>query len=147
METQFYACKYCFKEFEPKRRRVQKYCSDTCRSKAYHVRQLNNTADKNNTATTEVQKPMSLPPLPSKTKIDQISLAGVGNAALGQLAVNSLKAIITSENNKPATKGDLNKLLEKLNNRYHLIKNYPPQPDGALAYFDLQTNELVFFKS
>jgi Fe-S-cluster-containing dehydrogenase component len=146
METQFYKCKYCFKEFEPKRRLVQKYCSNSCRSKAYHVRQLKNTNKNNNTTAIEVPKPMSLPPIPAKTKIDKVSIAGVGNATLGNLAASSLKSIFTPENNKPATKGDLNKLLDKLNYRYHLINNYPPQPNGTFAYFDLQTNEMVFLK-
>ena len=144
METQFYKCKYCFKEFEPKRRLVQKYCSNSCRSKAYHVRQLKNTNKNNNTTAIEVPKPMRMPPIPSKTKIDKVSIAGVGNATLGSLAAGGLKSIFTPENNKPATKGDLKQLIEKLDYRYHLVNNLPRRLDGALPYFDLDTGEIVY---
>ena len=31
METYLYTCQHCFKEFVPTRRRVHKFCSDSCR--------------------------------------------------------------------------------------------------------------------
>ena len=87
---------------------------------------------------------MSMPPIPSKTKIDKVSIAGVGNATLGSLAAGGLKSIFTPENNKPATKGDLKQLIEKLDYRYHLVNNLPRRLDGALPYFDLDTGEIVY---
>ena len=38
-----YKCDYCSKKYKPKRRRAQKYCSNSCRSKAYRKRQLTKT--------------------------------------------------------------------------------------------------------
>jgi len=140
-DTEFYTCKYCYKEFEPKRRRVQKYCSDTCRSKAYHFRKTKE-AQLSTNKSTGLAAPKDMP-TPSKEKM---SLAGVGNAALGNFAADSLKSLFTKESNKPATKGDLAQLLEKLNGRYHLITNMVPDPFGKLPYFDMVEGVLVYLK-
>lgn len=134
-DTQFYTCTYCYKEFEPKRRRVQKFCSNTCRSKAHHFKK---TKDKSLTTLVTsknvlIQKPQEI------NKPERISAAGIGNAALGTIAVNTAKALFTSEDNKSATKGDLKRLAAEINGRYHLVKNMSPRFDGALAYFDMET--------
>jgi len=42
----------------------------------------------------------------NKTSIEKMSLAGVGNAAAGNLIADGVKHIITSYQNLPATKGD-----------------------------------------
>jgi hypothetical protein len=139
-ETKYYKCNYCFNEYTPNRRRVQIYCSNTCRSKAHH-------AKKNNTTTLAIKELPQVPIPSTKTKVESMSMAGVGNAAIGSLAADALNKILTKEENKPLTKGDLNKLLEVLNQRYHLVKNIPPRIDGAQPYFDLTTNNIVFFKS
>jgi hypothetical protein len=123
-----YTCEYCYGKFVPKRRRVQKYCSNSCRSKAYHVR-------KNG------------PPLKGVpggvTPTEKMSLAGVGNAAAGTAAVTILANLLTKEENKPATKGDLNKIAETLK-RYHKIINLGADPNGRLPYFDLETKMVVY---
>lgn len=69
----------------------------------------------------------------------------MGNAALGTLAVDATKAIFTSEDNKSATKGDLKHLAAEITGRYHLVKNISPRFDGALAYFDMQTQCVEYF--
>jgi len=139
-DREFYTCKYCFKEFEPKRRRVQKYCSNTCRSKAHHARQTKSHFLA--TKPTEVSVPNNMPS-PSKKSM---SMAGVGNAAAGTLAADAIKTLLTKESNKPATKGDLSQLLEKLNGRYHLINNMPPNFRGEYPYFDLVEGVVVYLK-
>ncbi|TYB76804.1 hypothetical protein ES676_05540 [Bizionia saleffrena] len=140
----YYTCEYCFTDFEPKRRRVQKYCSDTCRSKAYHLRK--STPNKTTELipfTTAVQE--AQPPIPpSKTKIEAVSTAGIGNAAAGSLLADSLKSIFTPLDNKPATKADFKQLSDKLTKRYHLVKNIPNRHDGALPYFDIETGNVVY---
>ena len=140
LETKYYTCKYCFKEFEPKRRRVQKYCSNSCRSSAYQQRKAiqNNTKD-------------NLPKLtdsdvPQATHKEKISAAGVGNAALGVLAANTAKSLLTPRKNKPATKGDIDLLIEKLGGRYHLVKNMPPNIHGEYPYYDLLQGILVYLR-
>jgi len=59
------------------------------------------------------------------------------------LAADGIKAIITSSYNKPATKGDLKKLVSEINGRYHFVKNIPARFDGALPYFDFDTNTIA----
>ena len=141
MDQKYYICKYCFKEFEPTRRRIQKYCSNTCRSKAYHARQSTATSAKEEILETTKE---SIPP--KKTKIESVSLAGIGNAAGGTIAADALKSIVTSFDDKPATKGDLKKLKEQILGRYHIINNLAPRYDGALAYYDMETNMVIYFK-
>ena len=41
LEPKHYTCNYCQQNFVPKRRRVQKYCSNSCRSSAYQLRKGN----------------------------------------------------------------------------------------------------------
>lgn len=134
----FYTCKYCFKEYEPKRRRVQIYCSNTCRSKAYHARKINSIT----TQTDQGIVPLDTPTLQQES----MSLAGIGNAAAGVLAVEGVKRLLTKEENKPATKKDLAQLVEKLSNRYHLVKNMNPNMNGEYPYFDMVEGVVVYLK-
>ena len=139
-DTKFYTCGYCYKEFEPKRRRVQKYCSDTCRSKAYHSRKTKVQSPDSKSAEFTVPNDIPTP------KRENMSMAGVGNAAAGTLAANAIKSLLTKESNKPATKGDLTQLLEKLNNRYHLVTNMQPNFRGEYPYYDLVDGVLVYLR-
>lgn len=139
-ETKYYTCEYCFKEFQPKRRRVQKYCSNSCRSSAYQQRKAIENNEKDNLPKLTNS---NVPQVPIKEKI---SAAGVGNAALGVLAVDTAKALLTSRENKPATKGDLLSLIEKLNARYHLVNNMPPNIHGEYPHYDMQQGILVYLK-
>lgn len=139
IEKAFYTCKYCFKEFEPKRRRVQKYCSNTCRSKAHHAKKA---SELSTTKTDSVSVPNNLP----KPNNEKMSATGIGNAAVGTLAADALKSLFTSEQNKPATKGDLALMLEKLNSRYHLITNMVPNALGRYPYFDMVEGKVVYIK-
>ncbi|WP_243472787.1 hypothetical protein [Winogradskyella sp. MH6] len=135
-DDKYYICKYCYKEFEPKRRRVQKFCSNTCRSKDFHARNTNKTTDFAKEA---------LPKIVEQSKrTEKISIAGIGNATAGTLLANEIKSFFTSEKNKPARVGDIHLLIEKLEMRYHPINNRPPNSFGQLPYFDLMTNEIVF---
>ncbi|WP_299117559.1 hypothetical protein [uncultured Winogradskyella sp.] len=135
--TRYYTCEYCYKEYVPKRRGVQKYCSNSCRSNACRLRNSKN------------QKTNSIKPLETKVSNQaekQMSLAGVGNAAAGAMLANTIKTVFTKEDNKAATKGDLKRLTEKLLGRYHLVNNLPVNSKGEYPYFDLQANVVVYFK-
>jgi len=138
-----YTCKYCYKEFSPTRRRVQQYCSNTCRSKAHHKRKTeNNKITTNNKLSTAPP----LPSTPSKTKIDSMSTSGIGNAALGNLIADGLKSIATSNKNKPATKGDLDALKNLLTSRYLPINNMQLDQYGNRPYYDIETKSVVYLK-
>jgi len=73
-------------------------------------------------------------------------MAGVGNATAGYLIAEGVIALLKKEDNKAATKGDLKLLTEKLLGRYHLVKNFSPNINGELPYFDLVTQEIVYYK-
>lgn len=150
MDTHKYTCKYCHEQFIPKRRYSQKYCSNSCRSRAYHRRQV----EKN--ALSDSPKPKTegfgskLPAFKPKETLqpqtmsnDKMSLAGVGNAAAGTLVADLIKYAFQGKGNQPATKNDIGTLINKLQ-RYHLITNLPPRPFGKKPYFDLHTNQVVY---
>ncbi|MDO7173728.1 hypothetical protein [Mariniflexile sp. AS56] len=134
MEEEFYICTYCYKEYTPNRRRFQKFCSGSCRSKAHHARKTKESALPS--VTKEIPE--------AKTKIDSLSLAGVGNATIGTLAADGVKFLFTPPDKKTATKGDLIELANKLTTKYHLVKNLPPRHDGALPYFSMETKMIIY---
>ena len=144
MEKHLYICKFCQKEFKPTRRKAQKFCSATCRSKNHHHK--NKVAAK---TSKEIVTETFKEPEKNKIAIDKLSTAGVGNAALGTLAANTAtalaKQIFVSENNKPATKGDIQELKDLINTRYFEVHNVSPDPYGNKAYFDMSTNKIVYY--
>jgi len=125
MENNQYQCNYCRKEYIPKRRRIQKFCSVSCRVGSH---QLKNKNSKKELITSDNN-------LPKKTTVDKMSLAGVGNSAAGTLMVDVLKNVFTKEENKPATKKDLLDLTSKLE-RYQEIKNLTNDTFGKRPYYD-----------
>jgi hypothetical protein len=75
--------------------------------------------------------------------VDKMSFAGVGNSVAGTLAVEGLKALFLSEENKPATKLDIQKLEKRLN-RYQEIKNMPINFKNQKPFFDNIQNIIVY---
>lgn len=137
--TKYYICKYCYKEFEPKRRRVQKYCSNTCRSKAYHARKTSGTA---------IEIRTTPPNISERTKqSEKMNLAGIGNATVGNLLAQGIKTVFTKEDEKPATKGDIQKLIEILGYQYLPIHNLPPKSRGEKPFYDVSNRELVYLSN
>jgi len=130
MENHLYTCHYCSKQFEPKRRRIQKFCKASCRA-GYH--RLKNKST-----------------LPIKTttnsKIEKMSLAGVGNAALGSLSAEVFKNAFISKENKPATKKDIAELKKSLQ-RYHPVKNLPIDIYQGYPFFDILEGKIKYFKN
>ena len=134
MENRNYRCNYCKKEYIPKRRRVQKFCSSSCRVGFF---KLQKKSSMNNSELSSLRKK------PKKQTVEDMSIEGVGNAALGTLAVNTITSIFTKEENKPATKGDLQKLSLKLN-RYQDIRNLSNNELGKKPFYDTELNILVY---
>ena len=125
-----YKCEYCSKKYVPKRRRKQKFCSNSCRSKNHRLIK-------------SIQNENNHPVDKTKNKIDTMSVAGVGNAAVGIALVEGLKTVFTSEENKAATKKDIKNLENKIG-RYHRILNMKPRLDGKTPYFDMATLKVVY---
>ena len=75
-----------------------------------------------------------------------ISMAGIGNATIANVVTEVGKSIFIKEENKPATKGDIQNLANKISERYILIKNMDARADGAPAYFDTTLKEIVHLK-
>lgn len=92
----------------------------------------------------DLAKPKTNPS--GKTSINKMSLHGVGNAAIANVATDVLKSLLTKEDNKPATKGDLKALIAKLKERYTKINNIPRRQDGTEAFFDNVEQKVVYFK-
>lgn len=105
METRTYECHYCKKEFVPKRRRVQKFCSNSCRVGSHQLKNKKSNES-------EVSKVDNLKT--EKIKIEHMSIAGVGNAAAGMLVAKIITDLMTKFENKQATKQDMIQLNLKL---------------------------------
>lgn len=133
METRMYRCQYCRKEYKPKRRRVQKFCSTSCRVGSHRLKSISNKELVNLKNTPKIEK----------ANVDKMSWAGIGNSAAGTLAVEGLKALLLKEENKPATKSDLLKLEKRLN-RYQEIKNMPLNMKNQKPFFDSFQRIIVY---
>ena len=133
MDNYLYKCQYCGKEFKPNRRHKQKFCSNSCRVGAFNLKKEKGLV----LPAKAVEKKAPL-------KIEKMSIAGVGNAAAGTLAVNAITSLLTKEANKPATKGDMKDLLANLKQRYHPVKNLGIRSDGTKPFYDNQSQNIVY---
>ena len=136
MESYLYTCKYCGKQYKPNRRKKQKYCTNSCRVRAFVLK----NEKRLNLPTKEFQEPKPI-------QVEKMSIAGVGNAAVGTLAVNLATSLFTSEENKPATKKDLKNLALSLKQRYHPILNMDLRLDGAKPFYDSETKHFIYIKT
>lgn len=150
MDTHKYTCKYCHEQYVPKRRYSQKYCSNSCRSKAYHRRQVEkNALSDSPKPKTEgfVSKLPAFKPkeaeLPQTQYPDNMTLGKVGSAVAGTLIADLIKYILQGPGSQPITRNEIKAMFNKLQ-RYHLITNLPPRPFGKKPYFDLHTNQVVY---
>ena len=136
MEKEYYICNYCKKEYIPKRRRVQKFCSSSCRVSSHRL----NTSSK-------VQKNQQEVSQHSNTN-KKTGLKEFGISASAALTGNYIFDKLTPKENKPATKGDLQRLesVLKEKERYHEVKNLPGRIDGALPFYDIIEHKIVYFK-
>lgn len=139
MENYTYTCAYCSKEYIPRRRKIQKYCSNTCRVKAHFQRNKQLGVKKENGLSSPID-------IKNQNK-ENINVAGIGNAAIANIATDALKSLFTHEDNKPLTKGDFKKIMAQFKNRYELVKNAPFRADGTQAYFDTEKKEIVYLKT
>jgi len=135
-------CLYCGDDYLPKRRGVQKFCSNSCRSLNWKNKQ---PIKKSKIAVT-LPDNGKLEAMRSPTLPEKMSLAGIGNAAVGAAALEITKNILTPTTNKPATKKDIQDLKIFLKSRYLLVNNIARDIHGSAAYFDVQTANVVYLK-
>ena len=77
-------------------------------------------------------------------KKESMSLAGIGNAAIGSLAVDAAIALFTKEGDKPASKADIKELKDLINKRYFAVHNIRPDGQGRKPFFDMRTGKIVY---
>ena len=143
MDIYLYQCHYCGKEYKPNRRGKQLFCSSSCRVNSFNKKKevgLSKPAITNEIANISKTENEIFKPL----KIETMSIAGVANASAGTVAVNLINSLLTSEENKPATKKDLINIMGQ-NKRFHLVKNAPFKV-GYIAFYDLQSQCIVYRK-
>lgn len=138
MNNHLYKCHYCGVEYLPKRRNKQKYCSNSCRVNAFNVRKNAKTKPSSNLETVSRNKP---------TEVEKISMAGIGNTAIANVITHFGKAVLLSDENKPATKNDLDQMLIKLNQRFVPVRNAPSLNNGTYAFYNRKTETVVYLKT
>ena len=147
MEKEYYTCEFCQTNFIPKRRKVQKFCSNSCRSKSFHHRNKKQSEELPKKDLRQLLEEMNS----KKTEIETMSLPGVGNAAAGAATYDLILKLLTSKKNTNATKqdiqiltDDIRQMINLINKRYFLIHNMNPRHDGALPHFDMGTCKLIY---
>ena len=79
-------------------------------------------------------------------KVEKISMAGIGNAAIANVITDFGKAVLINTENKPATKKDLKEFASALTRRYFPVQNAPIRNDGTKAFYDNKLNIVVYLK-
>lgn len=139
MQNSFkYTCHYCFKEYIPTKRGRQKFCTTSCRVACFNANKNKESKFSNNITSNEVGSQ-------NKKGSSKVNVADIANAAIGHAASSILLNIFTPKSKKPITKQDLDNLKATFQGeRYRPILNCPPDAQGQNAYFDLNTNEVIF---
>jgi len=131
-------CKHCNKLYIPRRYGAQKYCSNSCRSRAFQLRKA--------ATIKEIKKDNRSESPDKQLQQSKINIADISNAALGVAAYDLGKRVFTPSDKQPATRKDLNELIQKLEERYHPVHNAPKRNDGTFAFYDKQTKEVIYLK-
>ncbi|SDL36703.1 hypothetical protein SAMN04488034_103330 [Salinimicrobium catena] len=106
MDKYLYDCDYCGKSYKPKRRGVQRFCSDSCRVGSHNRKKKLNTP---------MQSQKDIVENINKEKEDKkITLTGIAEAGLGTIAADGIKSLFTKHEDKPVTKGDLSAATEQI---------------------------------
>jgi len=135
MEKGNYICELCYKEYEPTKRGIQRFCSSQCRKKShYHLKK-----NKSNLPVIPKTSPI-LQSNNKKNEIERISLSGVGNSYLGALG-----AMATIEAGKKFLSHQEPKKEENsINKRFIPVLNIPNGPRNGKPYFDLEKQHLIY---
>ncbi|RYH72132.1 hypothetical protein EVU94_13775 [Flavobacteriaceae bacterium 144Ye] len=130
-------CNYCGKEYVPKRRGVQQFCSNSCRSRNWQINQKKkqHLLVKNEQETSKMAK---------ISQSNKLTAAGIGNAAIGTAAVDLTKHLLTPEHKRNATKEDIRKLSSLMKGqRYFPVNNLPNDTFGKRPFYDIETGNII----
>ncbi len=131
-------CNNCGDDYIPSRRGAQKFCSNSCRSRYWFLK------NKTKAPATEIAKASSEVTEIKDKKSDKMSLAGVGNATAGALVADGLRSFLTKQENKPATKKDITELKALITQRYLPINNIENDAIGRNPFYDMETQNVVY---
>ena len=134
-------CLHCYDDYVPKRRGVQKFCSNSCRSSNWKLKQ-EKTKELNKIKVPKINLPATNE---QENMNEKMSLAGVGNAAVGVAAVDIIKNVFTPNEKKPATKKDIAELKALIKGRYLPVKNIEKDIYGRLPYYEVITGNVVYY--
>jgi hypothetical protein len=133
-------CMHCGVDYVPTRRGVQIFCSNSCRSRYWYLKQ-----NRNNGASLDKKKNEQVTEVVVQEKTEKMSLAGIGNATVGVVAADFIKTVFTKDENKPATKKDIQDLKSMINGgRYLRVNNAKNDALGRKAFFDVETGYVVY---
>lgn len=133
-------CWNCGDDYIPNRRGVQKYCSNSCRSRSWLLKQIRIKAPVPNN-----NLKSKLPVVKKVAKIETMSVAGVGNATAGAALAEIGKSLFTPIQNKPATKKDIQELKALINGgRYLPVNNANNDSYGRKPFYDVETGNVVY---
>ncbi|TNJ41875.1 hypothetical protein KFZ70_02605 [Tamlana fucoidanivorans] len=133
-------CRHCGGDYTPKRRGAQKFCSNSCRSRHWYLKQ-DKTKLPGTTPSQEIAPDTSVTP----PKKDSVNLAGVGNAAIGSITADIVQKFFTSKDNQPATKKDLEELKSFFaGKKYFPIHNLPVDVSGRKPYYNIETGHVEY---
>jgi len=128
-------CLHCNDDYIPKRRGVQKFCSKSCKSRYWYLKQ--NKKELTLQSETDV--------VTNETKADKMSWGGVGNSAVGTVLGNAATHFLTPEDKKLATKKDIEDLKSLISNRYLPVNNLGVDRFGRRPFYDVETGNVEFF--
>lgn len=128
-------CLHCNDDYIPKRRGVQKFCSKSCKSRYWYLKQ--------NKKELKLQSVTGV--VTNETNTDKMSWGGVGNSAVGTVLGNAATSLLTPEDKKPATKKDIEDLKSLISDRYLPIHNLSFDEYGRRPFYDVETGNVEFF--
>ena len=153
-ETYEYTCHYCKKKYVPKRRRINKFCSNSCRSGNWHL--LNPKEMVVNVEREEFRLPVETKPQKKEKlekKINKMrkelktnkpsTLIDFLTSTAGAFVGSKLERASLNEENKPLTKGDMMSLLSNMQ-RFQKVNNLPPNGFGQLPFIDVTTGNIEY---
>lgn len=151
-ETHLYTCKYCKIEFKPTRRRVQKFCSDNCRSKNWFMIHSKDSpspiAIKSNETKVLLKTKKKKKKKKGKKKKEKKSRQPTAFEAFftstaGTYVGNKIDRATIKEENRPLTKGDMMNILSNIQ-RFQKVNNLPLNELGQQPYIDIATGNIEY---
>ncbi|WP_166963274.1 hypothetical protein [Yeosuana marina] len=135
-------CTHCGEEYIPKRRGVQKFCSNSCRSRYWYLKQNNNN---NNNGIKALKVVSENNDMIQSTPSEKMSWAGFGNAVTGAGAAKIVSDLLTPEYKKPATKKDIQEIKSLISGvRYLPVNNAENDTYGRKPFYDIETGYVVY---